>query len=84
MRKAMLTQRRKMLAYYKQVIDKVSFSAYLFEKEMRKAVRAILPDDLDELRDWAFEKYESLYRSILERIFGSMLPKMNFITSSPQ
>ncbi len=73
-----------MLAYYKQVIDKVSFSAYLFEKEMRKAVRAILPDDLDELRDWAFEKYESLYRSILERIFGSMLPKMNFITSSIQ
>lgn len=73
-----------MLAYYKQVIDKVSFSAYLFEKEMRKAVRAILPDDIEEFRNWAFEKYDLLYRSILEKIFGSGLHSSPLIPQREQ
>jgi hypothetical protein len=70
MKKRARLQRRKMLRYYKQVIDKVSFSAFLFEKELRKAIRSILPDDLPELAQWAYAKFGHIYGQILDSLLG--------------
>ncbi len=69
MKSKSLSHRRKMLEYYKLIIDKVSFSAHLFEKELKKAIRAILPDDMPKLMDWAYQKYGSVYRRILDALF---------------
>lgn len=41
---------RAMLEYTKMVLDKVSFDATLFCKEVQKAVKRLLPHELDELR----------------------------------
>lgn len=41
---------RAMLEYTKVVLDKVSFDATLFCKEVQKAVKRLLPHELDELR----------------------------------
>ena len=41
---------RAMFEYTKEVLRKVSFDVKLFCKEVEKAVRRLLPHELDELR----------------------------------
>lgn len=41
-----------MLEYTKTVLQKVSFDARLFAKEVKKAVSRLLPDEIEELRIW--------------------------------
>lgn len=41
---------RAMFEYTKTVLNKVSFDAALFCKEVKKAVKRLLPYELDELR----------------------------------
>ena len=41
---------RAMLEYTKTVLNKVSFDASLFCKEVQKAVQRLLPHELDELK----------------------------------
>ena len=41
---------RAMLEYTKTVLDKVSFDATLFCKEVQKAVQRLLPYELEELK----------------------------------
>ncbi|MBT8302015.1 MAG: hypothetical protein HKP42_11870 [Maribacter sp.] len=43
---------RAMLEYTKTVLKKVSFDTKLFCKELKKAVKRLLPDELEELRQW--------------------------------
>ena len=43
---------RAMLEYYKTVLQKVSFDAKLFSKELKKAVSKLLPNEIEELRRW--------------------------------
>ncbi len=43
---------RAMLEYYKTVLQKVSFDAKLFSKELKKAVSRLLPNEIEELRSW--------------------------------
>ncbi|BFP39335.1 hypothetical protein FGF1_01800 [Flavobacteriaceae bacterium GF1] len=43
---------RAMLEYTKTVLQKVSFDARLFAKEVKKAVSRLLPDEIEELRIW--------------------------------
>ncbi|MEM1257658.1 MAG: hypothetical protein AAF039_02950 [Bacteroidota bacterium] len=43
---------RAMLEYTKTVLQKVSFDAKLFAKEVRKAVSRLLPEEIEELRIW--------------------------------
>ncbi|WP_372946318.1 hypothetical protein [Muriicola sp.] len=43
---------RTMLEYYKMVLQKVSFDARLFSKELRKAISKLLPYEIEELRHW--------------------------------
>ncbi|GGD58558.1 hypothetical protein [Muriicola marianensis] len=43
---------RTMLEYYKMVLQKVSFDARLFSKELRKAISKLLPYEIEELKYW--------------------------------
>ena len=38
--------------YTKNVLEKVSFDLKLFTKELKKAVRSLLPYELEHLRNW--------------------------------
>ena len=41
-----------MLEYTKTVLQKVSFDARLFSKELQKAIARLLPSELEELKAW--------------------------------
>ncbi len=41
-----------MLEYTKTVLQKVSFDARLFSRELQKAIKRLLPNELEELRNW--------------------------------
>lgn len=41
-----------MLEYYKTVLKKVSFDAKLFCKELKKAISRLLPEEIEELKNW--------------------------------
>lgn len=43
---------RAMFEYTKIVLDKVSFDAVLFCKEVRKALQRLLPHEIEELKIW--------------------------------
>ncbi|MET1259849.1 MAG: hypothetical protein HRT65_13800 [Flavobacteriaceae bacterium] len=43
---------RAMLEYTKTVLQKVSFDAKLFTKELKKAVSRLLPNEIEELKIW--------------------------------
>ncbi|GLB51619.1 hypothetical protein NBRC110019_06580 [Neptunitalea chrysea] len=43
---------RAMLEYTKTILSKVSFDAVLFKKELEKAVKRLLPYEIEELRLW--------------------------------
>lgn len=43
---------RAMFEYTKTVLEKVSFSADLFTRELQKALTRLLPYEIDELRLW--------------------------------
>ncbi len=57
-----------MLEYFKTILSKVSFSKYLFEKELRKAIKVLVADELKELQQWCYRKFGQ-YRSIINRSF---------------
>ncbi len=46
---------RAMFEYTKTVLKKVSFNTELFCKELEKAVKRLLPYEIDELRIWLNE-----------------------------
>jgi len=58
-----------MLQYFKTILQKVSFSQELFEKELKKAVKALFPDEVEELKVWCYEKFGMVYRPILQKVF---------------
>jgi len=43
---------RAVFVYTKEVLEKVSFNSELFHRELRKAIRVLLPDELEELKIW--------------------------------
>ncbi|RNC89689.1 MAG: hypothetical protein ED555_09495 [Allomuricauda sp.] len=46
---------RAMLEYTKTVLQKVSFDAKLFAKEVKKAVSRLLPSEIEELKIWIMQ-----------------------------
>lgn len=44
-----------MLEYTKTVLQKVSFDARLFSRELKKAMKTLLPKELKELKQWLVE-----------------------------
>lgn len=49
---------RAMLDYTKTVLQKVSFDIKLFHKELKKAVKRLLPYEIEELRRWLLQFLE--------------------------
>jgi len=43
---------RKIFDYTKSVLERVSFDATLFCKELEKALKMLLPYEIDQLTDW--------------------------------
>lgn len=46
---------RAILDYSKTVLKKVSFDVELFSKELEKAVKRLLPFEIEELRIWLLQ-----------------------------
>lgn len=58
-----------MLEYFKTILSKVSFDKVLFEKELRKAIKALVKDEIDELRKWCYTHFGQTYGNVLEEQF---------------
>ena len=59
-----------MLEYFKTILKKVSFDRKLFEKELRKAIKSVLRDELSELKRWCYDNFGHLYENVLEEQFA--------------
>lgn len=44
-----------MFDYTKSILERVSFDLLLFSKELEKAVKTLLPFELEQLKEWLFE-----------------------------
>ena len=60
-----------MLDYVKMILLKVSFSKALFEKELRKALKMLMPAEVPDFRSWCYEQFARVYRRVLKRVFAS-------------
>ena len=58
-----------MIEYVKTILQKVSFSAYLFERELKKGLKLILPSEFEEFRKWCYEMFGKIHQSTLNRYF---------------
>ena len=61
-----------MLDYVKMILTKVSFNKALFEKELRKALKMLLPAELPDFRSWCYQQFSRIYRRVLKRVFGEL------------
>ncbi|SFB82175.1 hypothetical protein SAMN05421780_101631 [Flexibacter flexilis DSM 6793] len=61
-----------MLNYVKLILQKVSFDRHLFEKELRKAIARLLPQDIEDLKHWCYEQYSGHYQLVLDKCFYQM------------
>ena len=58
-----------MLEYIKLILSKVSFSRELFEKELKKAIQMLVPNEVEQLRVWCYARFNHIYEEILNRTF---------------
>lgn len=58
-----------MLEYAKTILLKVSFDKILFEKELRKALRMLVPAELEQLKAWCYQQFSAIYSRVLNRVF---------------
>ena len=62
-----------MLEYCKTILSKVSFDRWLFEKELNKAIKSLVADEIKKLRDWCYDQFGHVYQSILHKSFSRAL-----------
>lgn len=58
-----------MLEYFKIILSKVSFDKKLFERELRKAIKSLVNNELDELKKWCYAHFGKVYGPIIDRQF---------------
>ena len=58
-----------MLEYVKTILRKVSFDQTLFEKELKKAINLLIPEEIKQLRDWCYEQFSHMYLKTLNVCF---------------
>jgi hypothetical protein len=56
-----------MLEYSKLILKKVSFDSSLFEKELKKSLHYLLPDEIEELFNWV-KAHHVEYSDILDTV----------------
>jgi DNA replication protein DnaD len=44
-----------MLDYTKSILERVSFDPTLFYKELQKAIKTLLPYEMEQLKEWLFK-----------------------------
>ena len=59
-----------MLKYIKVILEKVSFDKILFEKELRKGVKELLPNEIKDLQLWCYDRFGQVYFKVLNNVFG--------------
>ncbi|GAB3640392.1 hypothetical protein [Spirosoma arcticum] len=59
-----------MLEYIKTILQKVSFDKALFEKELAKAIKMLVPDEVKQLKRWCYAQFGTIYRAVLNRCFA--------------
>lgn len=59
-----------MLEFKKRVLQKVSFDLELFEKELGKAAKWLLEEELEELKLWCYDTFSDKYKPIMDKCFG--------------
>jgi hypothetical protein len=59
-----------MLDYVKMILLKVSFNKALFEKELRKSLKMLLPGDVPDFRSWCYQQFSRIYRRVLNQVFN--------------
>lgn len=58
-----------MLEFKKRILQKVSFDLELFEKELSKAAKWLMDDELIELKIWCQETFSEQYQDIIDKCF---------------
>lgn len=58
-----------MLKYVKTILTRVSFDALLFEKELRKAIKLLVKEEIEELKVWCYENFKIEHEEVLVRCF---------------
>lgn len=61
-----------MLDYVKTILQKVSFSRFLFERELKKGLSYLLPEDILEFKVWCYARFGCLHQAILLRHIGPL------------
>jgi len=59
-----------MLEYFKVVLAKVSFDKTLFEKELWKALKNLMVNEVHELRKWCYLKFGKKHNDVIEKCFA--------------
>lgn len=60
-----------MLNYMQTILEKVSFDARIFEKELRKAIERLSFDELQELQVWCYQRFQDQV-TILDKCFQNV------------
>lgn len=58
-----------MLNYFKTILSRVSFDAKLFEKELLKAIKSLIADEIQDLKNWCYTNFGNEHEAILNRCF---------------
>jgi hypothetical protein len=58
-----------MLDYVKLILEKVSFDQHLFEKELKKSIKQLIREELEELKDWCYQNFAQ-YLHIIKKCFA--------------
>jgi hypothetical protein len=61
-----------MLDYVKTILKKVSFDRRLFEKELIKAIRTLLDEEVQKLKEWCYRKFGRMHSAVLDRCFATV------------
>ena len=59
-----------MLEYFKTILSKVSFDKRLFEKELRKAIKSLVEQEVSLLKEWCYQNFSQQYQPILNECFA--------------
>lgn len=61
-----------MLEYVKTILKKVSFDKDLFEKELFKAIKSLVKEEVRKLRSWCYRTFGHIYPKILNQCFSNV------------
>lgn len=61
-----------MLEYCKTILSKVSFDRKLFEKELIKAIKRLVGEELVDLKQWCYDQFGHVYPGVLNKHLASL------------